>query len=143
MAFRGEHKHSLDVKSRLILPIKFREELGESIILTKGIDTCLFGFTAQAFAALEEKVRDLPMTNESLRHFVRFFFGSSDEREFDSHGRVVIVQNLREYAQITKDVVVLGLPNRIEIWAADKWDKYTNSNHIDSNIAAQMAELGI
>jgi len=150
MSFRGEHRHSLDAKSRLILPIKFRETLGDSIIFMKGIDKCLFGFTAEAFSFLEDKSRETPITNENHRRHERLFFSSSDEREFDSQGRVVIVQNLRDYAGISKDVVVLGLPKRIEIWDAATWDKYSNSDvsyitddNRNNEMAEYMALLGI
>jgi len=150
MSFRGEHRHSLDAKSRLILPIKFRDTLGDSIIFLKGIDKCLFGFTTEAFAALEGKSRETPITNETNRRNERLFFSSTDEREFDSQGRVVIMQNLRDYAGITKDVVVLGLPKRIEIWDAQTWDKYCNGDtsyitehNRNNEMAEYMALLGI
>jgi MraZ protein len=144
MTFRGEYKHSLDSKSRVILPIKFREGLGDNFILTRGLDTCLFAFDAVTFAQLEDKVKNLPLTDEGVRRFVRFFFGAATDCGFDVQGRIVVPQNLREYAGIVKDVVSMGLPGRIELWAMEKWDGYKISdNYIDKELAEKMALLGI
>jgi MraZ protein len=144
MTFRGEFKHSLDSKSRIILPIKFREGLGETFIITRGLDACLFAFDNKTFEALNDKMKALPLTDEGVRKFERFFFGAATDCSFDSQGRVVVPQHLVEYAGITKDITSMGLPGRIEIWAREKWDKYNSmDNYIDKELAEKMTMLGI
>ena len=143
--FRGEFDHNLDAKSRIILPIKFREGLGNSFIITRGLDTCLFIFRTDVFTALEEKVKMLPISDESVRQFVRFFFGPACDCEFDAQGRVVVPAKLREYAGIEKEVVSMGLPGRIELWSSENWAIYKQKQEggITKEIANKMTELGI
>ncbi len=127
----GEYKHVVDSKGRIILPSKFREELGERFILTKGLDNCLFGYSLKEWAVLEEKLKKLPLTSKEARTFLRFFFAGACECEVDKQGRVLIPQNLREYAGI-------------EIWSEDNWLKeMTNENLSVDRIAQKMEELGI
>lgn len=119
----GEYKHVVDSKGRIILPSKFREELGERFILTKGLDNCLFGYSLKEWAVLEEKLKKLPLTSKEARTFLRFFFAGASECEVDKQGRVLIPQNLREYAGIQKEVFIIGVMTRIEIWSEDNWLK--------------------
>jgi MraZ protein len=142
--FRGEHRHALDAKSRVILPAKFREGLGSSFILTKGLDGCLFAFTAPAFYELEEKITALPITDEGARKIGRFFIGAANDCEFDAQGRIVLPPPLREYAGIVKEVVSVGLSKRVELWSRKEWDEYNaNNKNIDKDLADKLALLGI
>jgi len=141
--FIGEYKHSLDTKNRMILPSKFREELGEKFVLTKGLDGCLYVYPMDEWKVLEEKLKTLPLTSKDARAFVRFFFSGANEITIDKQGRALIPQNLLEYGQIFKDIVSIGVMTRIEIWSKERWDEY-NSSDIDLNeIAEKMTQLGI
>ncbi|HHW43759.1 division/cell wall cluster transcriptional repressor MraZ [Desulfofundulus thermobenzoicus] len=124
--FMGEYQHTIDAKGRLIIPARFREGLGEKFILTKGLDGCLFAYPPQEWAALEKKMRSLPFTKADARAFVRFFFAGACECEVDKQGRILIPGNLREYAGLEKDVVVIGVSSRVEIWSAGRWQSYNN-----------------
>lgn len=142
--FRGEISHSIDVKGRMIVPSKFRDGLSERFIITKGLDKCLFVYTLQEWEEFERKIEKLPVTDAGVRKFVRFFFGSAFEAERDAQGRALIPPNLREYAGIVKDIVSIGVANRIEIWSRENWDSYnSDDNPVDADVAARMAELGI
>ncbi|MBE3587799.1 MAG: division/cell wall cluster transcriptional repressor MraZ [Thermoanaerobacteraceae bacterium] len=124
--FMGEYQHTIDAKGRLIIPARFREGLGEKFILTKGLDGCLFAYPPQEWAALEKKMRSLPFTKADARAFVRFFFAGACECEVDKQGRILIPGNLREYAGLEKDVVVIGVSSRVEIWSAGRWQSYND-----------------
>lgn len=140
----GEYLHSIDDKGRLILPAKFREELGESFIVTKGLDNCLFVYDRKEWAILESKLKQLPLAKPEARAFVRFFFSGGAEISCDKQGRVLLPNNLREYAQLDKDVVVIGVSNRIEIWDRNKWDNYNEQTAPTvEKIAESLIDLGI
>ncbi|AZV55992.1 division/cell wall cluster transcriptional repressor MraZ [Clostridium sp. AWRP] len=141
--FLGEYEHSLDSKNRIIIPSKFREELGSKFILTKGLDSCLYAFPLCEWHLLEEKLKKLPLTNKNARVFVRFFFSGANEMEPDKQGRILIPQTLLEYAAINKEIVSIGVSSRIEIWSKENWIEYNNLNINFDNIAEQMNELGI
>lgn len=142
--FIGEYQHSIDSKGRLIIPSKFREGLGERFVLTKGLDGCLFVYSLSEWKTFEEKLAILPLTSKDARAFVRFFFAGASECEFDKQGRIVIPSNLREYAKITKDAVIIGVSNRIEVWSKDQWIDYNNDEDLSYDaIAEKMSFLGI
>ena len=142
--FRGEYSHTVDAKGRLIIPLKFREQLGEECIVTRGLDGCLFIFESGEWEAYEEKLRKLPMTNKNARSFVRFLSGGATPCEFDKQGRILLPATLRKFAGIEKDVILAGLPNRIEIWSEQKWNENNNYEEIDMDeIAGQLTELGL
>lgn len=126
--FYGEFAHSLDRKNRLIIPAKFREVLQESfvekMIITRGLDKCLFVFSEDEWKAQEAKFKELSFTKSESRKFNRLYFSGACELQVDKQGRVLIPVYLRSYAEIKKDVVVVGVSNRIEIWAKDKWDEF-------------------
>jgi len=122
----GEYEHSLDVKGRLIMPSKLREDMGEKFIITKGLDGCLFGFSQNEWSNFEEKLKTLPLTNKNARDFVRFFLSGAIECEMDKQGRFLIAGNLREYANMEKDVVIIGVGTRLEIWDREKWKNYNS-----------------
>lgn len=140
----GEYEHSLDVKGRVIMPAKLREDMGEKFILTKGLDGCLFGFSQNEWANFEEKLKTLPLTNKNARDFVRFFLSGATECEMDKQGRFLVASNLREYASMDKEVVVIGVGNRIELWNKEKWTKHNSNENISADeIAEKMDFLGI
>ncbi|MCH3964196.1 MAG: division/cell wall cluster transcriptional repressor MraZ [Clostridium sp.] len=141
--FIGEYEHCLDSKNRIIIPSKFRQDLGNSFIITKGLDKCLYVYTTDQWKILEDKLEKLPLTNKSARAFVRFFFSGANELSIDKQGRVLVPQSLLEYASIEKEVVSIGVSNRIEIWSKINWIEYNNSNIDFDDIAEQMSQLGI
>ncbi|WPC40975.1 division/cell wall cluster transcriptional repressor MraZ [Clostridium sp. JS66] len=141
--FIGEYEHALDNKNRIIIPSKFREELGSKFILTKGLDGCLYAYPLDEWSVLEDKLRKLPLTSKNARAFVRFFFSGANEMELDKQGRTLIPQSLLEYGEIKKEIVSIGVSNRLEIWSKEKWIQYNSSNIDFDKIAEQMSELGI
>jgi len=142
--FYGEYQHSVDAKGRVIIPSKFRDGLGEKFILTKGLDNCLFAYSLEEWSNLEAKLKSLPFTDKDVRAFVRFFFAGATECETDKQGRILIPQNLREYAGLEKDVYVIGVSTRVEIWDKAKWENYSSDENMSTeNIAEKMAMLGI
>lgn len=144
--FMGTHEHSLDAKGRLILPRRFRDELGQDMVITKGIERCLYVFPLAEFEAFAAKLRTLPLTQRPGRDFVRVFVSGASQETVDSQGRFVIPQGLRAYAALTRDVVVVGQLNRIEIWDQQEWATYMDraqTSYTDESNAAYLAELGI
>ena len=140
----GEYEHSLDAKGRLIMPAKLREDIGEKFIITKGLDGCLFGFSQNEWTNFEEKLKTLPLTNKNARDFVRFFLSGATECEIDKQGRFLIAGNLREYAEMEKEVAIIGVGTRIEIWNKEKWKQYNSDENISADeIAENMTMLGI
>lgn len=138
----GEYEHSLDTKGRLILPAKLREDMGDKFIVTKGLDGCLFAFSVSEWQNFEQKLRTLPISNKDARAFSRFFFAGAIECEIDKQGRFLISSNLREFAELIKDVVIVGMDSRLEIWSKEKWQKCDDDISADE-IAEKMEMLGI
>lgn len=141
--FIGEYQHALDLKNRMIVPSKLREELGNKFVITKGLDGCLYAYPLTEWKILEEKLKTLPLANKDARAFVRFFFAGACEVEMDKQGRGLIPQNLKEYAGIEKDIVSIGVLTRVEIWSKEKWENYNDSNMDFDSIAEKMSDLGI
>lgn len=141
--FIGEYSHAVDSKKRMIIPAKFREELGENFILTKGLDGCLYAYPLNEWKLLEEKLKKLPLTSRNARAFVRFFFSGANEMNLDKQGRTSIPQNLIEYAHIKKEIISIGVSTRIEVWSKEKWEEYNDSDIDFNEIAEKMSELGI
>ena len=140
----GEFNHSIDAKGRLIIPSKFREILGEDFVITKGLDGCLFLYPANEWKIFEEKLRTLPLTNKNARTFTRFFLGSAVDGGLDNQGRVLISSDLRNFSGLDKEVVLVGVLDRVEIWDKAKWDE--NNTEVEDNmddIAAHMEDLGL
>ncbi|MBM7544508.1 MraZ protein [Weissella beninensis] len=125
MMFMGEYKHTVDAKGRLIIPAKFRNQLGNKFILIKWLEHSLYGFSPSAWEIFETKLKALPMTNKEARKFQRFVFSSAFEAEFDKQGRIAIPINLREYANLEKEIIVTGAGTGFEIWNATNWQTYT------------------
>ena len=142
--FIGEHNHTLDDKGRITIPSKFREDLGEEFVITKGLDSCLFVYPKEEWTILENKLKTLPLTNKDARAFVRFFFAGASECSLDKQGRVLIPNNLRKHGSLEKDAVIIGVSTRIEIWSNENWNEYTSDDNLSyESIAENMSELGI
>jgi MraZ protein len=142
--FMGEYQHGLDAKGRLIIPAKFREELGDGAVITRGLDNCLFLFPREEWAILEGKLKTLPLTKHDARQFVRFLFSGATECEMDKQGRIILPPNLREFASIEKDAVVIGVSSRVEIWSKERWESYVNTAEESfEEIAENIVDLGI
>ena len=122
--FIGEFHHSIDAKGRLIMPAKFREQLNECCVITRGIDQCLFIYPIEEWKILLEKVNGLPVNRKDARQFSRFFLSGACECEFDKQGRINLSTPLLNYAGLSKDCVIIGVSNRIEIWEKEKWTQY-------------------
>jgi MraZ protein len=122
--FLGEFQHSLDAKGRLTLPAKFRDALADGLVVTKGMENCLFVFSRSEWPSLQDKVQSLPMIKKDARKFTRFFFGGAMEEELDKQGRVLIPENLRQYAELNREVVIIGVSNRLEVWNKENWEAY-------------------
>ena len=140
----GEYFHTVDPKGRLILPAKLRDELGESFIITKGLDNCLFIYPKAEWQILETKLKQLPMAKAEAKEKVRFFFAGAAELEPDRNGRILLPLSLRDYAKLDKDVIIIGVSNRIEIWSKVEWDNYNNKvAPMVAEIAENLVDLGI
>ena len=140
----GTYDHSLDAKGRLIMPAKLREDIGEKFIITTGLDGCLFGFSMDEWSKFEDKLKSLPITNKNARNFVRFFLSGAIECEIDKQGRFLIANNLRQVANLEKDVTIIGAGTRIEIWDKEKWEEHNSKENLSiEEIEKNMEELGI
>lgn len=141
--FMGEYNHTIDAKGRLIVPAKFREILGDIFIVTKGLDGCLFVYPNDEWTRFEEKLKSLPLTNKNARQFTRFFLAGAAACEVDKQGRILLPQVLREFASLEKDVVLVGVASRIEIWSRERWDESMNTYDGDMDeVAENMESLG-
>ena len=140
--FMGEYNHTIDTKGRLIVPSKFREALGDEFVVTKGLDGCLFVYDNKEWSAFEEKLKALPLMNKESRKFVRFFLAGATNAEVDKQGRILIPSVLREFAELDKDVVLVGVGSRIEIWSKTKWEDASEYDDMEE-IAEHMSELGL
>lgn len=140
--FMGEYQHTLDEKGRVIVPAKFREGLGESFVMTRGLDKCLFVYPQSEWEILEQKLKSLPMTRADARSFVRFFLSGATECALDKQGRIVVPTLLRDYATLDKDIVVLGVSNRVEIWSHERWREYSDlAAESFADIAESLVDL--
>lgn len=124
----GEYRHSIDLKGRIIIPSKMRDEMGSKIVITRGLDGCLFGYNEKNWNSILEKLNTLPFTKRDARNFTRFMTSGAITLEFDRQGRVNIPNYLSDYANLLKDVVIVGVINRIEIWSKEKWEEFMNNN---------------
>jgi MraZ protein len=142
--FLGEYAHGLDNKGRLTIPSRFREELGSPCVVTRGLDQCLFVYPPQEWQALADKLATLPLTQSDARAFVRLLFSGATECELDKQGRILLPPHLRQYAGIDKEVVVIGVSRRIEVWSAAEWEQYsTAAAESYETIAEKIVDLGI
>jgi MraZ protein len=125
--FMGEYHHTIDEKGRIIIPSKFREDLGEKFIITRGIENCLFVYSLSSWEKITNKLEALPFTKKDARQFVRFFLSGATTAEFDKQGRVNITSPLISYANLQKDCVVIGTGDRLEIWSQEDWNAFFDS----------------
>lgn len=140
--FMSEYNHTIDAKGRLIIPSKFREILGEEFVVSKGMDGCLFVYANEDWNAFEQKLTSLPLINKEARQFARFFLAGAAQVELDKQGRILLPATLREFAALDKDVVLVGVGSRIEIWNKDKYENIGQDMDMD-DIASAMEGLGL
>lgn len=142
--FMGEFHHSVDDKGRMIVPAKFRENLGSSFVLTRGLDQCIFAYPRAEWTQLEQKLKALPFTKADARAFTRFFFSGACEVDLDKQGRIVLPSNLRTFANLTKECVVLGVSSRVEIWDQSIWESYyAKSEESFNEIAESIVDFDL
>ena len=135
----GEFHHNIDDKGRLIIPAKFREDLGNEFIVTRGIEKCLFVYSKDEWNKIVDKLKKLPFTNKDARNFTRFFLSGASMCEFDRQGRINISSNLINYASLNKECVVIGANDRLEIWSEVLWNNFFESNEDNlSDIAENL-----
>lgn len=142
--FIGEYCHTIDTKKRLALPAKFRRELGKSITITRGLDSCLVVYPQKEWKIMSDKLGKLPASQLEARGFARIMLAGAMEVNLDKLGRILIPEYLKKYAGLKKNVVVCGIFNRLEIWDAQKWETYKGGVEKDvGDFAAKLKELGI
>lgn len=122
--FLGTHNPKLDEKGRVILPARFRDELESGVVVTRGQENCLYVFSAREFEAMHEKIRQAPVTSKTARDFLRVFLSGASSETPDKQNRITIPSVLRAYADLDRDLTVIGAGNRVEIWNTAKWDAY-------------------
>ena len=140
--FMSENNHTVDAKGRLIIPSKFREILGDEFVISKGMDGCLFVYANDDWKAFEEKLTSLPLINKEARQFARFFLAGAAQVEVDKQGRILLPASLRSFANLDKDVVLVGVGSRIEIWDKEKYEALSADENMD-DIANAMEALGL
>jgi len=135
----GTHTPKLDDKGRLILPAKFRDELSDGVVITRGQDRCLYVFSAKEFDSVHEKIRQAPVTSSEARQYLRVFLSGAQDESVDKQGRVLVPSLLREYAGLDKELVIIGVGSRAEIWDAATWNSYLKAN--EEGFANQAQEV--
>lgn len=142
--FIGEYKYSIDEKKRLAIPPKFRQVLGKKAVITKGLDQCLFLYSAKEWGVLAEKISKTPLTQADARGFARVMLAGAMEANIDNMGRILVPDYLKNYAGLEKKVVVAGIYNRIEVWDESKWQQYNEKTESAvGDIAEKLKELGV
>ena len=137
-----EYEHTLDAKGRISMPAKLRKDMGDTFILTKGLDGCLFAFSQEEWLNFENKLKLLPLSDKNARNFVRFFLAGATECELDKQGRFLIPINLRGAASLEKEAVIIGVGTRLEIWNKAIWEQKDEEISLEE-IAENMTMLGI
>lgn len=135
----GTHTPKLDEKGRLFLPAKFRDELSDGVVITRGQERCLYVFSAKEFSAIHEKLRQAPASVKGARDYLRVLLSGASDETPDKQGRVLLPALLRSYAGLTKDLVIIGVGSRAEIWDATAWNEYLAQN--EENFANQVEEV--
>ena len=142
--FIGEYTHTIDTKKRLAVPAKFRKEIGQKAVITRGLDNCLFLYPMKEWESLAEKLGKLPIGQGDARGFSRLMLAGAMEVELDSLGRILIPDYLKEYAGLGKKIIVAGLYNRLEIWDEEKWKDYKRKTEEGvGDMAEKLSELGV
>jgi len=137
----GTYRHQIDEKCRMRMPTKFKDELGDNFIITKGTNNCLYAFSKDKFSELYQKLANLPIFDAEVQKPVRMVLSSAFETEEDKQGRILIAKELREYAKITKNIVFIGSGSRVEIWSEEEWNAYSGDDFTESSKA--LAGLGV
>ncbi|MGI5892554.1 MAG: division/cell wall cluster transcriptional repressor MraZ [Bacillota bacterium] len=142
--FMGEFQHSIDEKSRIIIPARFRADLGTSFVLTKGLDKCLFVYPMEEWKRVATNLKQLSSTRADARSFARIFFSGAVETTMDKQGRALLPANLRKYASLDKDIVIIGVSSRMEIWDKEIWEQYSEqANDQYEEVAEKLADLDL
>jgi MraZ protein len=140
--FMGEYHHNIDDKGRLIIPVKFRMELGEHFVITRGLEKCIYVYAMNDWNNIVAKLKTLPFTKKDARIFIRSFFSGAAECEFDRQGRVSITSPLVSYADIIRECVIIGVNDRLELWSKESWEKFLNENENKlSDISEHLFEV--
>ena len=140
----GEYKHTIDTKKRLSIPAKFRRDLGDRAVITKGLEKCLIIYTIPEWEKMAEKLNNLPTSQSDARNFARMMLAGATDVELDKLGRVLVPDYLKDYASLKKNVTVLGLSSKIEIWDSEKWEEHKQkTENAAGDIAERLKELGI
>lgn len=140
----GEYKHTLDPKKRLSLPSKWRGELGATLVVTRGLDNCLFVYPLPQWQKITDKIGELPLGTADTRSFNRFFLSGAVEVEVDSVGRILVPDFLKEFAKLDAKVVLAGIHNRIEIWDENKWTEYKTQIELEADsLAEKLGAIGV
>lgn len=140
--FMGEYHHNLDSKGRLIIPAKFRDQIGENVVFTRGMEGCIFGYPLPEWQKIEAKLAKLPLTKRSARKFTRLFYSGAMETEFDKQGRVNLTTTLKTHAGLEKECVIVGVSDRIEIWSAQRWAAFAeDANENYDDIAEDLDDI--
>ena len=142
MSFMGTYQNNVDPKARVSIPVKYRDALGERFFVTKGFDSCIDIYTVDEWEKFADKLQKLSVTKRDMRNFVRFIFGNATEVELDKQGRILLPKQLRDYAELEKDVTFVGTSSRAEIWNTEKWEDF-NSQLNEESIEEAMDLLGI
>jgi len=143
LVFLGEYRHTLDDKGRITVPSRFRNVLRDGLVVTKGFENCLFVFTKKGWQEFASQIQKLRTLKKDARTLSRFIFGGASEDDIDKQGRVMIPNSLRSWAQIKKDVVIIGVSNRLEVWSEANWNKVESEAASSySQIAEELADLG-
>ncbi len=142
--FIGEYNHSIDPKKRLAVPSKFRAELKNKVVITRGLDKCLFVYPMKVWQEIAGKLGTLPVGESGTRSFIRLMLAGAADVEIDKQGRVLIPDYLKNYALLNKNVIITGIYNRLEIWDEKKWNIYKKSAEKNTDeIAEQLGKLGV
>ena len=144
--FIGEYHHTIDEKGRLIIPSKFRDGLGEKFIVTRGIENCLYVYSLESWSTITKKLENLPFTKKDARQFTRFFLSGATAADFDKQGRINISPPLISHAKLQKECVIVGVGNRLEIWAEQEWNIFfetvsLNMSDIAENLFDESVDL--
>lgn len=140
----GEHTHTLDTKKRLSLPSKFRKELGKTVVITKGLDSCIFVYSKKEWKNFAEKLNELSMGQGDTRAFSRYFLGGAVEVDIDSAGRILIPDFLKDLAHLQTKVMVVGLGSRVELWDEERWSIYQSELEKKADLVAEkLGDIGM
>ncbi|MTV82921.1 division/cell wall cluster transcriptional repressor MraZ [Secundilactobacillus folii] len=142
--FMGEFEHSIDTKGRLIIPAKFRDQLGEEFVITRGMDGCLFGYPMDQWEVMQKRLSALPLNKRDARAFVRFFYSAATTCSLDKQGRVNLPQSLIKHAELEKQCVIVGVSDRFEIWSQDRWEAFaTKAEENFDDIAENLIDFDL